>query len=137
MTEREQHKNRRRRVGAVREPPVRKSPGVGGTEHDPLPFEQRYRRALDNAQLRRNLLNFQRSWRVSRQGAFAAYEDNPERVEVQPPERQAENLPLAWGTDEFKAMRDRLAAIKDEVIERLPEYVDMFQRAAEANRAAE
>src|SRR5881628_361048 len=114
MTEREQHKNRRRKVSS-------KSPGVGGTEHDPLPFEQRYRRALDNAQLRRNLLNFQRSWRVSRQGAFAAYEDNPERVEaaLPAPERQAENLPLAWGTDEFKAMRDRLAAIKDEVIERL------------------
>src|SRR5437867_64983 len=100
MSTREQHKNRRRDVGGrersePREPPVRKSPGVGGTEHDPLPFEQRYRRALDNAQLRRNLLNFQRSWRVSREGAFAAYEDNPERVVGavrepplrQPPER--------------------------------------------------
>src|SRR5438874_1625600 len=98
MSTREQHKNRRRDVGGMsdsggqrsepREPPVRKSPGVGGTEHDPLPFEQRYRRALDNAQLRRNLLNFQRSWRVSREGAFAAYEDNPERVEALPPQRQ-------------------------------------------------
>ena len=28
-----------------------KSPGAGGTDHDPLPFKQRYRRALDNAQL--------------------------------------------------------------------------------------
>src|SRR5438034_9667360 len=108
MTEREQHKNRRRRVGAVREPPVRKSPGVGGTEHDPLPFEQRYRRAVDNAPLRRNLPNFQRSWRVSRHGACAAYEDNPARVAVQPPARQADNLPVAWGTDEYKAMRDSL-----------------------------
>lgn len=31
------------------------------------------------------------------------------------------------------ALRDRLAAIKDEVIERLPEYIDQFERAAEAN----
>lgn len=111
----------------------RKSPGAGGTEHDPLPFEQRYRRALDNAQLRRNLLNFQRSWRVSRQGAFAAYDDNPERMAVRPAQHPAENLPLAWGTDEFEAMRDRLAAIKDEVIEHLPDYVDRFQQAAEAH----
>src|SRR5512140_3004776 len=94
-----------------------KSPRAGGTEHDPLPFEQRYRRALDNAQLRRNLLNFQRSWRVSRQGAFAAYDQNPERPTTGGPEPREENrhLPLAWGTAEFKEMRGRLAAIKDEV----------------------
>ena len=114
-----------------------KSPGAGGTEHDPLPFEQRYRRALDNAQLRRNLLNFQRSWQVSREGAFAAYAENPERAATDPVEQAhshtpVSHMPLAHGTAEFEAMRDRLAAIKDEVIERLPEYVQRFQEAAEA-----
>jgi L-lactate dehydrogenase complex protein LldF len=129
MSEREYHRNGGRKV-------ARKSPGTGGTEHDPLPFEQRYRRALNNPQLRDNLLRFQRSWRVSRQGAFVAYDENPERLQVDLPERQAQhagNLPLAWGTAEFKAMRDRMAAIKDKVIERLPKYVEMFQQAAEAN----
>ncbi|HKP53957.1 MAG TPA: LUD domain-containing protein [Chloroflexia bacterium] len=108
-----------------------KSPGAGGLEHDPLPFEQRYRRALDNPQLRRNLLNFQRSWGVSRESAFVAYGENPERGTTEPETRQDAHLPMAKGTAEFEAMRDRLAAIKDEVIERLPEYVDRFQRAAE------
>jgi len=103
----------------------------GGTEHDPAPFEERYRRALDNAQLQRNLLNFQRSWGVSREGAFTAYDDNPERMLVAAPERKPEHLPVARGTAEFEAMRDKLAAIKDEVIEHLPEYVDRFQKAAE------
>src|SRR3982750_4790340 len=108
MSEREQHKNRRRKVSS-------RSPGVGGTEHDPLPFAQRYRRALDNAQLRRNLLNFQRSWGVSREGAFAAYNENPGRVEMQPlaTDEAHLHLPLARGTVEFAEMRDRLAAIKD------------------------
>lgn len=109
-----------------------KSPGAGGTEHDPLPFEQRYRRALDNTQLQRNLLNFQRSWRVSREGAFAAYDENPERVVVAPPEQVSEHLPRPNGTAEFAAMRDTLAAIKNEVIDHLPEYVDRFQAQAEA-----
>ncbi|HYP40029.1 MAG TPA: LUD domain-containing protein [Chloroflexia bacterium] len=110
-----------------------KSPGAGGTEHDPLPFEQRYKRALDDSQLQRNLLNFQRSWRVSREGAFADYGANPERAAIEAPERQGEHLhlPLARGTAEFEAIRDRLAAIKDEVIEGLPEYIDRFQMAAE------
>src|SRR5829696_2559294 len=108
-----------------------RSPGAGGTEHDPLPFEERYRKALDNPQLRRNLLNFQRSWGVSRDGAFDAYDDNPVRVDVEPPSREPEHLPHARGTAEFEAMRNRLAAIKNEVIDRLPEYLDRFQHAAE------
>jgi iron-sulfur cluster protein len=108
-----------------------KSPGAGGTEHDPLPFEQRYKRALENAQLQRNLLNFQRSWRVSRDGAFAAYEENPERMPLEPEVIRDLHLPLAKGTAEFEAMRNRLAAIKDEVIDHLPDYIDRFQKAAE------
>jgi L-lactate dehydrogenase complex protein LldF len=34
------------------------------------PFVERYRRALDDARLRTNLLNFQRSWRQTRQTVF-------------------------------------------------------------------
>src|SRR5437763_12297555 len=41
--------------------------------HTPLPFDRRYRRALSDAQLQRNLLNLQRSWRVSRDTAWSAY----------------------------------------------------------------
>src|SRR5437868_15310366 len=92
------------------------SPGAGGTDHDPLPFEQRYHRALGDAQLQRNLLNFQRSWRVSREGAFAAYAENPARPAIEPGETSAAHLPLAHGTAEFATLRARLAAIKDEVI---------------------
>src|SRR3954452_22947068 len=91
---------------------------IPGIDHDPLPFEQRYRRALDNPQLQRNLLNFQRSWRGSRETRFAAYDQNPERMIVAP--RHTEHMPLPDGTAEFAAMRDRLAAIKDEVIANLP-----------------
>src|SRR5215203_682831 len=98
------------------------SPGAGGTDHDPLPFDQRYRRALDNAQLQRNLLNFQRSWRVSREGTFAAYEENPQHPISDPAAQHNSHLPVAKGTPEFEAMRGWLAAIKDEVIDRLPEY---------------
>ncbi len=101
------------------------------SDHTPLPFDQRYRQALDNAQLQRNLLNFQRSWSVSREGAFDAYDENPERAVIAPQEHMGKHLPLARGTAEFEVMRDRLAAIKDEVIDRLPEYVDRFQQAAE------
>ena len=111
------------------------STGAGGTEHDPLPFQQRYAQALANEQLRRNLLNFQRSWRVSRESAFAAYDNNPERMVVEPVERPDAHLPLANGTAEFAQMRDKLAAIKDDVIDHLPDYIDRFQRAAEARGA--
>jgi iron-sulfur cluster protein len=112
----------------------RTSPGTGGTEHDPLPFQQRYRRALKDTQLQRNLLNFQRSWADGRRAAFAAYAENPVRPSVDVLESEREHhLPLAHGTPEFVAMRDRLAAIKDEVIERLPEYVEQFRRAAESH----
>lgn len=112
-----------------------KSLGASGTEHDQMPFEQRYRRALDNVQLRRNLLNFQRSWLVSRESAFSSYAENPIRVVREPADQGHSHLhlPLARGTAEFEAMRDRMAAIKDEVIEHLPEYVERFQRAAEAH----
>jgi iron-sulfur cluster protein len=40
------------------------------TDHAIAPFVERYRRALDDARLRTNLLNFQRSWRQTRQTVF-------------------------------------------------------------------
>ena len=107
------------------------SPGASGTGHDPLPFEERYHRALENEQLQDNLLRFQRSWKDSRAGAFAAYAENPAQVTVPEGGPQAENLPRANGTPEFEAMRNRLAAIKDEVIEHLPDYIERFQAEAE------
>lgn len=119
---------REQRRGSVQ----RRSPGAGGISHDPLPFKERYRRALDNPQLRRNLLNFQRSWRISREGAFDAYETNPERPDIALAAHDA-HLPLAKGTTGFEAMRNRLAAIKNEVIDNLPGYIDRFQRAAESH----
>src|SRR5689334_7575560 len=99
--------------------------------HD-APFAQRYRRALDNAQLGNNLLRFQRSWRVSRDDALTAYDANPERAVVASAPHPAGHLPRATGTNEFVALRDRLAAIKNEMIDHLPEYLDQFQQAAEA-----
>ena len=107
------------------------SPGASGTDHDSLPFEERYHRALENEQLQNNLLRFQRSWKDSRAGAFAAYAENPAQATIQDAELQAENLPRANGTPEFEAMRNRLAAIKDEVIEHLPDYIERFQAEAE------
>ncbi len=109
-----------------------RSPGAGGTDHDPLPFDQRYRRALDDAQLQRNLLNFQRSWQGSREGTFAAYAENPERA-ARPALPAGGHLPPAKGSAEFQAMRAELAAIKDAVIAQLPGYIDQFQQAAEAH----
>src|SRR5256885_2350308 len=97
------------RIGAQKKV-RRSSPGAGGTDHDPLPFEERYRRALANKQLQRNLLNFQRSWQVSRTSAFEAYAQNPAHMEVGEAAPQAEHLPKANGTPEFEAMRNRLAA---------------------------
>lgn len=105
-----------------------------GADHHILPFPERYRRALANEQLQRNLLAFQRSWRSSRDAAFAAYAENPVRPAL-PLEPQAPlhtPLPGEKGAQEFAALRNRLAAVKDEVIERLPYYLDRFQREAEA-----
>ena len=111
----------------------RRSPGAGGTGHEPIPFNERYRRALKDEQLRRNLLNFQRSWADGRRAAFGAFAENPMRPPVEAFAGDVErlHLPRANGSPEFVAMRDRLAAIKGEVIERLPEYIEQFRRAAE------
>lgn len=70
------------------------------------PFAERYERALDDEQLHRNLLAFQRKWTVDRVAGLEAA-----------------------GTD-FEEDRARLKAIKNDVIERLPEYLDQFERSA-------
>ncbi|MEO8289009.1 MAG: LUD domain-containing protein [Chloroflexota bacterium] len=107
--------------------------------HEPLPFEQRYRRALSDAQLQRNLLNFQRSWREGRDAAWAKYAADSGDVahavaaNEPPPANDIVHLAHTPGNEEFALLRNRLAAIKDDVIERLPEYVDIFQAAAERN----
>ncbi|MDQ3705979.1 MAG: LUD domain-containing protein [Chloroflexota bacterium] len=130
-------------TGIIRKVPAgKRSPSnVEESPHIPLPFERRYRRALADAQLQGNLLNFQRSWRSSRDAAWAAYPENPltpkfdgsDGSDGVPNANPIVHLPDIPGMGEFEALRNRLAAIKDGVIERLPEYIDQFQRAAEAN----
>lgn len=70
------------------------------------PFEVRYRRALADPQLRANLLAYERRWLISR------------------------DL-LLQGKD-FEGQRQRLAAVKDDVIAHQPEYLAQFRQAAEA-----
>ena len=107
----------------------------GSTAHEMLPFEVRYRRALSNQQLERNLLNFQRSWRTARDAVWQAYAESG----MAPQPAGAPNAnPLASLGDSpgdrlFASLRDQMAAIKDEVIDHLEEYVDQFTRAAARN----
>jgi iron-sulfur cluster protein len=61
------------------------------------PFVERYRRALDDARLRTNLLNFQRSWRQTRQTVF-------------------ERLTRDDGAT-FETTRERLVKAKDAVLD--------------------
>src|SRR4029453_12224077 len=83
----------------------------------------------------RNLLNFQRSWRGSREAAWAQYEESP--FAPAPKQVRSPNPlpppPEPPGNPEFAPRRGQLAAIKDDVIEHLPDYLDRFQRVAEAN----
>src|SRR6476469_8650416 len=86
--------------------------GAGGTDHDPRPFPERYRKALADGQLQRNLRTFQRSWRESRASVFAAYADNPAAPATAPATAYT-GMPVADtpGGAEFAALRDRMAAI--------------------------
>src|SRR2546423_15559198 len=86
--------------------------------HEPLPFDRRYRRALSDAQLQRNLLNFQRSWRVSRDTAWSAYGQTTPAGEASkaPGANPHVHIPGTPGSAQFIELRDRLAAIKDRVI---------------------
>ncbi|HYM50508.1 MAG TPA: LUD domain-containing protein [Candidatus Limnocylindrales bacterium] len=82
-------------------------------------FHDRYRRAVADGQLRRNLLAFQRGWRQSRAERFAEYAGQAGRS----------------GDQEFQALRTRLKAAKDAVISDLPATFARFKAAAEANGA--
>ncbi|MEJ7652022.1 MAG: LUD domain-containing protein [Chloroflexia bacterium] len=105
-------------------------------DHTPQPFAHRYGLALADSQLQNNLLRFQRSWRDARDEAWDGYAEGGEGRAVPAGAIRTANpnvyLPLSPANREFEALRDRLAEIKDEVIENLPQYVDRFQEAAEA-----
>ena len=66
------------------------------------PFEQRYRRALADARLGANLLNFQRGWKQTRDTAFG-------RLQKEGPE-------LGAATASFEVARARLVAAKDRAL---------------------
>jgi L-lactate dehydrogenase complex protein LldF len=74
-------------------------------------FQERYRRALANPQLRANLVHYQRTWRRQRDTAFAAYADRTDR--------------------DFESMRQQLAAVKDDTLADIPRYLAQFRSAAE------
>ena len=114
-------------------------------------FRRRYRRALGDPRLGRNLLAFQRAWRTARDGAFADLASSrlaalmpspPPAAEARSPETTPSTaMPLrppvpahggAWaGTDAFVGLRDEMAATKDDVIADLPRYFGQFRAAAE------
>src|SRR6266536_2413132 len=82
------------------------------------PFAERYRAALDNPQLRVNLLRFQRLYQAGRAAAF-------ERLATEGP---------AVGVAEptFPAQRQRLAEAKDLALGYRRAYLDQFIVKAEA-----
>jgi iron-sulfur cluster protein len=67
------------------------------------PFGERYRRALADPRLKRNLLAFQRAWRLTRDAAF-------ERLETEGPS-------LGATTSSFAEAKARLVAAKDSVLD--------------------
>lgn len=69
------------------------------------PFPERYQKALGDDILRATLLEFQRNWRLQRDRAI-------ERMD-------------------FEDARSRLAAVKDDVIRNLPDYLDRFTAVVE------
>ncbi len=120
---------------------------------DPAPFKERYRKALADSRLSRNLLNFQRNWRPSRDMMFAEFKamgDDGEKYgepTPRPQETSAGNFPQEttpipapepntppgdYGHD-FQSMRHKLAMIKDEVIDNQEHYLDLFKHNAHQN----
>jgi iron-sulfur cluster protein len=115
-------------------------PGTEENYHKPEPFKQRYRKALKDSRLSNNLLNFQRSWRPSRDTMFAEFknrEDSGEKIgrTPRPTSTTAGNFPSEVVPDDrdFQEMRHRLAGIKDEVIANQEHYLEMFKNNARAN----
>jgi L-lactate dehydrogenase complex protein LldF len=81
------------------------------------PFAERYRKAVSDGQLARNLLNFQRAWGVARRAAFAHFE--------------AEGA-LGVPDPSFAGQRARLTRAKAEAVEAHATYLARFREAAEA-----
>lgn len=113
-------------------------------EEKPAPFKQRYHKALADGRLSRNLLNFQRSWRVSRDETFAEFKtlgDSGEKVGRPPVATStaagnfvSEAIPLEEMDErDFQEMRHKLAGIKDKVIDNQEDYLDHFIQAARRN----
>ncbi len=85
------------------------------------PFRERYRRALADARLRTNLLNFQRAWRRSRDLAFSRLADEAPALRAARVPRpatgaQGEAGPAAGGAPAFEEARARLIEAKDRVL---------------------
>ena len=75
-------------------------------------FETRYRRAVADRQLRQGLLNFQRSWRDSRNAQVRRLETRQERS--------------------FDQLRREFAAVKDDTRNHLDDRIAQFRANAEA-----
>lgn len=72
--------------------------------HPETPFEERYEHAVDDAQLSRNLTNFQQSWKQSRSNVMQDID--------------------------FPVLRKRMKAAKTEAIDNLDHYLDQFIESA-------
>jgi len=79
---------------------------TGQHGHDDRPFRERYAAAVADAQLARNLTNFQQSWKASRADVMAEVD--------------------------FDTLRHALKAAKTEAIDNLDHYLDQFVAQAEA-----
>ena len=102
-------------------------------------FRRRYRRALADPRLARNLLAFQRAWRPARAAAFAQLASGSsaairrdEGVGAPDSPHARGQVPRRDGEAAFAALRDSMAATKDTVIADLPRYIAQFRAAAEA-----
>ena len=84
---------------------------IGGPSEARAEFLSRYRRALANPQLRANLVHYQRTWKRQRNEAFAAYQERTGR--------------------DFQTMREKLAAVKGEMLAEMPRYFQQFKESAE------
>src|SRR5437868_12321815 len=84
-----------------------------------LPFIDRYRQALKDQRLRTNLLNFQRSWRMTRERVI-------ERLATEAPA-------LGAAFPDFPSAREHLVKAKNEVLDQFQAYQRQFaERAGQA-----
>lgn len=81
------------------------------------PFSERYRRALADRQLARNLLTFQRAWKASRQAAFEHFQSEAALGVAQPT---------------FAGQRRKLAQAKNVALAEREARFAQFKQAAEA-----